>query len=98
MTTYFDGSGINFPDGTRKTSAGFAWSGVSGAPTALSQFSNNILLTGAGGIGAGQGNCGNCGNVGYGYAINTYQSGYTIYAQAGYGNCYNCNCNCNCNC
>jgi len=98
MTVYFTGSSVVFNDGTSKTSASFSWSQVSGAPSYLSQFTNNEILVGTGGIGTTQGNCGNCGNVNYGYAVNTYQSGYTVYAQAGYGNCYNCNCNCNCNC
>jgi len=101
MTTYIAGNAFYFNDGSSLASAYLPWSQVSGKPSYLSQFSNNVgYLTGVGGW---PGNCqqsfGNCGNVGYGNVfVNTYRQGNNIVAQPTYQNCYNCNCNCNCNC
>lgn len=98
MTVYYSGSTIYFTDGTSKTTAAFSWGNVTGQPTALSQFTNNILITAAGGIGTTQYSTGNCGNITSSRGVNVYQSGYTAYGQSALVNCYNCNCNCNCNC
>jgi len=97
MTMYYDGTYLRFTDGTVLSSANIAWSGISGRPTYLSQYSNNIGALYPGGFGAGQSGGGNCGNIGYGQAVYTYQSGTAAYMQWWtYYNCYNCNCNCNC--
>ena len=100
MTTYLASNAFYFSDGTALATANLPWSNITGTPTALSQFSNNVpYLTGTGGFVNCQQTFGNCGNIGYSNIyVNTYRSGTTLYAVATRQNCYNCNCNCNCNC
>lgn len=71
-----------------------AWSGVSGRPTALSEFTNNLgnylnaLTAIAGDVGYNT-NCSGNANCGYGIARSGATIRFVVTA---------CDCNCNCNC
>jgi hypothetical protein len=83
------------------------WSGLSGAPTALSQFTNNLgnygsFVDGAGGSVAGNTlsnaiNCNNCGDRqcnSSGNLVNSKQGTSANIVAVNCGARYNCNCNC----
>lgn len=79
------------------------WSGLSGKPTNLSQFTNdlgnygsfvNAEITNQGGTSVR----GNCGNKDYGQGYETFKSGTSLGVRYYKNNCYNCDCNCACSC
>jgi hypothetical protein len=86
------------------------WSGLQGAPTALSQFTNNLgnygsFVDNAGGqqVTNYAYNCNNCGNIqcnggvgGYGYQSMSKQGTSANLLITNCGTRYNCNCVCNC--
>jgi len=92
MSTQLGNGNITFGDGTTLSSANVAWTAVSGVPTALNQFTNNL---------------GNYGGFLTSANVNSAYSGYYAYNEVGYkwlnwnGSQWqiispNCNCNCNC--
>ena len=84
---------VTYGDGTTQSSAGFAWTYISGKPTTLSGYgiTDTLLKTvtypSVGGDGAGAPHY----VFAYGSALPIYQSGTSVAV-----NCYNTNCNCQC--
>jgi hypothetical protein len=90
--------------GNAATATNIAYSGVQGAPTALSQFTNNIgnyggfldSVRGRGPAQVSEGNCGNIAAANCGY-VTIDRSGNQVQGRlVNTLNCSNCNCVCNC--
>jgi hypothetical protein len=93
---------VTYGDGTTQSSAGFAWTYISGKPTTLAGYgiTDTIVKTLSYGSYGGDGSSGNRFQFGYPTIGNSVVNVFPLY-QSGSNlilNCYNTNCNCNCNC